>query len=328
MKKYFITASILLLAAACNNKQSTAPSWTTYTSLRYNFSIQYPAGWNVSESNEVILVRPGQGADFPPITIMPELVDDPVFMGESHDTCDLKNVTFAGKAGQECASKLNSEVGTRIKLLEIPSSWTIHNEIVYNLPSAQTNLVADYENVLKTFKFTAPTVPVDNTTGWNSYTSPNKYSFSLKYPFDFGFSTDYNQVKGLSYIPSCDENMVACAFLKKENYPGTNFDGAGVSINVTPMARDATCYLDASKKSAGPITINGVEFITFEGGDAGAGHFENIKTYRTFHNSNCYEISSHIGYTNISNYPAGTVSQFDQNEVWQKLQGVVNSFEF
>ncbi len=56
-----------------------------------------------------------------------------------------------------------------------------------------------------------------NPPAVNTYVSPDKYGFSVKYSDEFGFSTDLAQVESLSYIAVCDQNMVACLFLKKDN---------------------------------------------------------------------------------------------------------------
>jgi hypothetical protein len=183
-----------------------------------------------------------------------------------------------------------------------------------------------------------PTTSGNINQGMNNYTSPDKYGFSIDYSESFGFTTDINQVKGLSYIPVCDEKMVACVFIKKEDYPGTNFDGAGVSINMlnTELRQSWTefdCYnfkdsTNSAQNEDGVVKINGVDFRVAHGGDAGAGHSQILKLYRNFHNGLCYEIAAHVGSTSIGNYEPGTVKQFDEAKVWERLQNVVNSFIF
>src|ERR1700682_4785316 len=59
----------------------------------------------------------------------------------------------------------------------------------------------------------ATSTPPTQTSSLNSYKSPDKYGFSIKYPDGFGFSTDLKQVSGVSYIPVCDQYMVACMYL-------------------------------------------------------------------------------------------------------------------
>ncbi len=179
-----------------------------------------------------------------------------------------------------------------------------------------------------------PTITPSPTPAWNTYTSPSKYAFTIQYPSDFGFSTTYSQVQGLSYIPVCDTDMAACAYLPRVTYPGTNFDGAGVSVNIDPsLNTQAKCYSfnDPYSEVHGtstPVTINGTIFYSAMGGGGAAGHFDKVQAYRNFHNNQCYEIAQHVAETDIGNYPSGVVTQFDENAVWQKLQGVVNTFQF
>jgi hypothetical protein len=180
----------------------------------------------------------------------------------------------------------------------------------------------------------APSPTPNPAQSLNTYTSPDKYGFSIQYSNDLGFSTDLSQVQALTYIPVCDANMVACVYISKDKYPSTNFDGAGVSINIDPsLNTQAKCYnfsvpTNAAQTPGPDTTINGVVFKSATGGDAGAGHFDNVKVYRNFHNSQCYEISEHISSTNIDNYPAGTVTQFNQTDVSQKLEAVAQTFIF
>jgi hypothetical protein len=174
----------------------------------------------------------------------------------------------------------------------------------------------------------------DETANWNSYTSPAKYGFSIKYPSDFGFNTDYNQIKPLGYIPVCNETMVACVYYTGDAYKGTNFEDAGVSISIDKtLNTEAKCYnfkvaTNEAQNQVADVTINGFVFKSATGGDAGAGHFMKTQEYRNFRNGQCYEIAQRVGSTNIDNYPVGTVKEFDQNQVWQKLQGIAYTFGF
>lgn len=178
------------------------------------------------------------------------------------------------------------------------------------------------------------TSSADQTAGWNFYASPDKYGFSFKYPSDFGFSTDVQQVRTLAYIPVCDDGAVACAFITRDNYPDTNFDAAGVSVTILKdkLTENACRQIDnlSIRDSGAPTTqtINGVNFAFADGGDAAAGHFSDDKIYRAFHDGSCYELHARVGSTDIDNYPPGTVQQFNQDEIWQQLQAVLGTFEF
>ena len=158
--------------------------------------------------------------------------------------------------------------------------------------------------------------------------------FSLEYPKDFSLQTDYTKVKILGYLPVCDATMAACAYYTGDAYKGTNFENAGVSINILKILdSQAKCYnftvsTNEAQTTAGTITINGIAFNSATGGDAGAGHSMKTQVYRNFHNGQCYEIAQRIGITNIGNYTPGTIKEFDQSALWQRLQGIVSSFVF
>jgi hypothetical protein len=180
----------------------------------------------------------------------------------------------------------------------------------------------------------ATSSPVDVTAGWNQYVSPTKYSFSIKYPSDFGFNTNNSQIQSLGYIPVCDQTTVGCIFYTGNTYTGTNFESAGVSINFNKsLDTEAKCYnfkvsTNEAQTAAADVTINGVTFKSATGGGAGAGHFMKTQEYRNFRNNLCYEITQRVGSTNIGNYEPGTVKEFNENEVWQKLQLIINTFKF
>jgi|GEM_PF-2441332 len=174
----------------------------------------------------------------------------------------------------------------------------------------------------------------DQAADWNFYTSPAKNGFSIKYPADFGFNTNYDQIRNLGYIPVCDENMKACVFYTGGAYKDTNFEDAGVSINVDPnLNTEAKCYdfktpANEAQTLVADVIINGVDFKSATGGQGAAGHFMKTQEYRNFHNGQCYEIVQRVGSTNIGNYPKGTVREFDQGGIWQKLQSIVETFRF
>jgi hypothetical protein len=177
--------------------------------------------------------------------------------------------------------------------------------------------------------------PVSNPgTDENTYVSPSKLGFSIKYPSDFVFSTDYSKVQALGYIPVCDQTMVACMFYSGDAYKGTNFEDAGVSVNIlSALNTQAKCYnfkvsTNEAQQPVADVTLGGIVFKSAIGGDAAAGHAMKTQQYRNFHNNQCYEIAQRLGSTNIGNYAPGTIQPFNQGDVWQKLQGIVTTFQF
>lgn len=166
-----------------------------------------------------------------------------------------------------------------------------------------------------------------------SYTSAGGV-FSVKYGSEFSLQTDYEKVKALGYIPVCSESMEACIFYSGSQYTGTNFEAAGVSINaLTTKKTEAQCYNFSESTSETQhvtknVTIGNLTFRSATGGSAGAGHMTQAQSYRIFLNNNCYEILQTLGNTNIGAYEPGTIKEFNSEEVWSKLQTIVETVIF
>lgn len=169
----------------------------------------------------------------------------------------------------------------------------------------------------------------------NSYHSDN-YGFTIQYPNDLGFITGVSQFRSAvgAFIPPCDDNTVACVFYKRGTYPGTNFDSAGVSVNIlADIKTEAACrkfdiQTSEVNTATGTQTVNGTLFYTGTGGGGATGHSDQIRSFHNFRNATCYEINLRIAQTNIDNYPPGTIKAFNEREVWIKLEQVFSTFKF
>ncbi len=168
-------------------------------------------------------------------------------------------------------------------------------------------------------KVPTPSPEPDQTSNWNSYTSPQKFGFSIKYPDNFGFNTDLRKIIPQSYIPICDEGVktvAGCIYYSGRDYEGTNFDSAGVEIAIIKgLKTPAECYLIGTAEPK-KVLINGVEFAYAEQNEGAAGHFSSDRIYRR------------VAFTNLDNYEPGTIKKFSGDEVWQKLQDITETFKF
>ena len=190
-----------------------------------------------------------------------------------------------------------------------------------NNPPASTNIL----------KISTPSPAQDKTSKWNSYTSPAKFGFSIKYPDDFGFNTDLRKIIPQSYIPVCDEGaktVAGCIYYSGRDYEGTNFDAAGVEIvMIKGLKSPAECYLIGTAEPK-KVSINGVEFAYAEQNEGAAGHFSSDRIYRSLKGGDCYQLRARVAFTNLGNYEPGTITEFNIQEVWQKLQDVIETFRF
>lgn len=188
---------------------------------------------------------------------------------------------------------------------------------------------SDQSNQTEQFKDTQ-SLPQGEKEGWETYTNSN-YGFEIKYPNNFVLYTDIGKVKPLSYIPVCDDNMVACLSYSKDNHKNTNFEGAGVSVGVLKdSGNEASCLMEREGEGkTGSVSINGQDFSIYKGSGAAAGHSEEFWNYRAFKNSNCFQITLRTTGANISNFdPASGVKEYNWNEVRAKQEQVLSTLIF
>lgn len=178
-----------------------------------------------------------------------------------------------------------------------------------------------------------PPTTLQPTDDWQSYTSAQN-DFVIKYPNNFSVSTDINKVRPLTYIPVCDDTMVSCVYYSGSEYKGTNFDGAGVSVNIlSDLNTEGECYkfnvpTNEAQTSVGDITINAVTFKSAIGGGAATGHYDKVQVYRNFRSNKCYEIAQTLASTSIGVYEPGAIKAFNEDKVWNELADIVKTFEF
>lgn len=169
---------------------------------------------------------------------------------------------------------------------------------------------------------------------WEIYANPG-YGFSFRYPKnDFVVYADYDQTKVLSYIPVCDEHMTVCLYYPKTKQPDTNFEGAGLSVNIlTDKTSAKSClYIEgiAARDSGAPSvqTVNGESFAFADGSEGTAGHERGIRIYRKFQNNLCYELQVSLVSANIGVYPLGTVKEYSRVEVLGRFDQILSTFTF
>lgn len=189
----------------------------------------------------------------------------------------------------------------------------------------EENSVTTYNNCVAN----AATAVSDGDT--KTFTDNGK-TFTFSYPNtlvlsggEIGYNTSWRnntQTLGLSFV------KVA---IPRGSYPKTNFSEAWFTVGTSS---DATaikeCLIATNGEQAkGITTINGVQYATFELGDAGAGNYYETTSYRTMRNSQCYAIEYTVHSTNLGAYdPSQGISQFDGVTVIDILESIVHSFSF
>ena len=177
----------------------------------------------------------------------------------------------------------------------------------------------------------AAAVAMATSTRWQTHSDP-EYGFRIDYPADMKFYSghpDYKETQ-LSYIPICDRATVACFEYSGHEYDGTNFEAAGVSVNVLRDLRtEEDCNkIDLASHPTKVETIHGVKFHYAIAGEAGLGNVKGGPTYRAFHENVCFEVSLAVAEAGIGDFDPGTVKAFDSKKIDRVLDEMVHTFRF
>ncbi len=151
------------------------------------------------------------------------------------------------------------------------------------------------------------------------------YNFRFEYP-------SYMEFVDVTYANLSDK--IVQLQIKQNQYPGTNFGDAAFTVSAT-SAKDLADCLKQSPPPNGDgfktkVAINGTNFYMTNSSGAAAGNLYESKIYRALRGNRgaCLELSETIHTSNIGNYPTGTVTEVNKNDVQSKLDAVLNSFEF
>lgn len=193
-------------------------------------------------------------------------------------------------------------------------------------------------------KQTTSPEPTENNSGneqTNTFPNTAKNSelgYSLSYPDSFTELTtaDKDDLNSLGYIPPCSEDYTTCLYYSGNEFKGTNFDSAGLSIHVITDATKDTCEAYTGSFTLPDTTITtekagGVTLFVAKSGDAGAGHVAEETLYRTYHNNTCLEAVARTGYTQFGNYPAGSIEEFtdtDKKQLENIMKDMTHTLSF
>jgi hypothetical protein len=196
------------------------------------------------------------------------------------------------------------------------------------------NVVAPPGDVNAPVPHTPPYAPVTAWKVWENqrYSKTagklvDDYTFSYPRDFDLRQGSDIGGVDEFSGTTEARVSFPRDAFQdKKTNYVEAFMDIA--SGNDQPSLD--SCLKDPRTKATltKTETINGATFYAAEDTGAGAGNFYHSLLYRTIHNGRCYDIVLTVHTGNISNYPSGTVTEFDENRAYSILKEILGTFTF
>jgi hypothetical protein len=143
--------------------------------------------------------------------------------------------------------------------------------------------------------------PVHAAPVWHTYRSP-EYGFSIRYPSTFRLYSghpDYKETTTNAMVPVCEETTVACFEYAVGDNEGTDFQGAGFSVNVLRDRKtEEACYKPEENTDHLKVqVIHGIQFHTGETGVAAAGNSGGGDFYRVFHEGVCFELTNDFSTT-------------------------------
>jgi len=161
--------------------------------------------------------------------------------------------------------------------------------------------------------------------GFRAYANAG-YGISMEYP-DIAVIDDILAAPSYDwqYGSNVEGVRIAQFTIPKSFQPQTNFGEARITIGASTSSEAlGNCskpVSSAADASTTHKTINGVDYFVTTGGDAGAGNFYDITSYRAVINKTCYSIDQIIHSTNIQNYsPDAGIKEFDR----QKAADILN----
>jgi len=116
------------------------------------------------------------------------------------------------------------------------------------------------------------------------------------------------------------------------SYEKTNLSEAYLFISSTSDSQVVGTCTEPNESGGGPEqvigeeVINGYTFVHSTSDGAGAGNYYQQEIFRMVNNGVCYEVIYFMHSTNVGNYPAGTVAEFNRDALMQKFNNIFSTF--
>jgi hypothetical protein len=173
----------------------------------------------------------------------------------------------------------------------------------------------------------------DNQTQWKNYKN-TQYGFEIFYPPQYSFNEGASQRFNVGEFFVGSGQNIATISLPENSYPGTNYFDAFLTISVSPAGISEASCRQAQREGdsqitnlTNPETINNVTFYRGQTSGAAAGTLAQSRIYHAFVVDKCHEVTLNLFEGNIGNYPADSVSQVDENDVFSKLEAVLKTIK-
>ena len=192
------------------------------------------------------------------------------------------------------------------------------------LPSTQDYFVTVTSQVEGPFTLRIAINPPGLANQYFEYVDPH-YAVALGYSDEFA-PTTWQMPFSTKGAP-----LVTLYFINPDYYfPTTNLNEAALVLTATTdPSLVSTCTQPSAEMAetvTGQVTINGYTFTRSEFSGAAAGNRYDQIFYRAVAQDKCFEVIFLIHSSNIQNYPAGTVVEYDRVRLLHKFEEVLATF--
>ena len=158
----------------------------------------------------------------------------------------------------------------------------------------------------------APTGWVATLNSQFAFTLSHPAGYIVKDPFTYQALGPGKDIAGIAFV------------VPKEAVAGTNLSADSfVSVERIPNAPTCTAALFLPDvKAVANVADNGTDYSVATSSGAGAGNFYNEVVYAIPGTNPCTAVRYLIHSTNIANYPAGAVTEFNQDAVLQEFDAI------
>jgi hypothetical protein len=159
--------------------------------------------------------------------------------------------------------------------------------------------------------------------------------FTLEYPSAYAIQEEVPASTTDWQVVNQDQTMgikIVTLTIPKEFEPQTNFSEGQLRMGISRDSKAvSTCLAPTGANSEIRVeqNINGVTFVGYKTGDAGAGNFYDTTSFRTIHGGTCYVVDLVVHYTNLQNWPAELhLHEFNHARVYNALHDIFATFKF
>ncbi len=180
----------------------------------------------------------------------------------------------------------------------------------------------------------APPQPGKSAAGATRTFTSKSYGIAISYPADFHAVKDFpghylaNGAWKVYAGPKSRGQPIVALVLANSNEVTDAELRIGASRDAQAV-RDCTQAPDAVRpKSERQVRLDGVDFTTFEAGDAAMSHYLATRSYRAVHAGACYAIDLIVFGTNPEVYDPPRTPPFTREQAFAHLQQALQGFRF